>query len=253
MQDVVVLGTGNIAEHLCRAFSASKSVQLKQVYGRNASSLKKFGSFTETCNDPKDIKEADIYLLAVSDTAIASVSKLISHKTGIVAHVSGAISISVIAAENSGVFYPLQTFTKGKTLDFKPIPLCIEGNNKTSFKQLNRLAHAVSDQVHEISSDQRKKLHLAAVFANNFTNHLYTISEEICADSSIPFSLLHPLVMETAEKIKSISPKDAQTGPARRGDQKSIQNHLELLKTKKQTELYTIFSQAITKMYEKKL
>ncbi|WP_420601418.1 Rossmann-like and DUF2520 domain-containing protein [Flagellimonas sp.] len=253
MQDVIILGTGNVAEHLCKAFSFKNSVNVTQVYGRNVESLKKFNAYTETCSDPKAIKEATIYIIAVTDMAIADVSKLLSNKKGIVTHTSGAMGIDTLTFENAGVFYPLQTFTEGKTLDFKSIPICIEAKQKSALNELDKLAQSISNNVHEITSDQRKKLHLAAVFANNFTNHLYQISEDLCKDSELPFSLLHPLIKETAEKIQSMSPKDAQTGPARRGDKKSMENHLKLLKTKKQTDLYTLFSEAITKTYEEEL
>ncbi|SNY99726.1 Rossmann-like and DUF2520 domain-containing protein [Flagellimonas pacifica] len=253
MQDVIILGTGNVAEHLFKAFSSKDSVQVTQVYGRNSESLKKFSAYTETCSDPKTIKDAAIYIIAVNDMAIAPVSKLLSNKKGIIVHTSGAISIDDIASKNAGIFYPLQTFTKGKTLDFKSIPICIEAKQKSDLIELNKLASSMSDHVHEITSEQRKKLHLAAVFSNNFTNHLYQISKDLCKDSGLSFSLLKPLIKETADKVQYIPPKDAQTGPARRGDKKSIESHLNLLKNKKQTELYILFSEAITKMYEEKL
>ncbi len=253
MYTVVILGTGNLAEHLCNAFSTLDEATIVQVYGRNPEKLKKFNTYSDTCTDPTQIKNADVYIIAVKDDAIVPVSKLLLDKKGIVAHTSGAIGMESIQPKNKGVFYPLQTFTKGKPIDFKTIPICIEAKERASLKILHDLAGLITDTVYKTTSEQREKLHLAAVFANNFTNYLYSVSEAICVKEGLPFSLLHPLIMETAEKLKSLSPREAQTGPARRGDQKSMEKHLSLLKNKKQTELYAQLSEAIKKMYEKEL
>ncbi|MEO9511570.1 MAG: DUF2520 domain-containing protein [Flavobacteriaceae bacterium] len=253
MLTIVIIGTGNLAEHLCRVFSSVDSIAIVQIYGRNTETLKRFSGYGTTTTDSAKIKDADIYLVAVSDNSIPSVSQLLSEKSGIIAHTSGAIEMDAIGLDNCGVFYPLQTFTKGKLLDFTSIPICVESKQNSALDTLKKLGSLISENVYEINSDKRKRLHLAAVFANNFTNHLYSISEKICQEEGLSFALLQPLIQETAEKVLSISPREAQTGPARRGDKKTIESHLNLLKDKKQTELYTLLSEAIKTMYEEEL
>lgn len=253
MLSIVIVGTGNVAKHLFNAFTKSKEVKVVQVMGRNLNSLEEFSKTSGVSNDFTQIVTADVYIIAVKDDAIAKVSQSLTSKKGIVVHTSGVVEMDAIESVNSGIFYPLQTFTKGKTIDFKSIPICIEAKQDSAFKVLRMLGESISEKVYEITSDQRKKLHLAAVFANNFTNHLYSISEDICLQEGLSFELLQPLILETAKKVQSITPREAQTGPARRNDKKSIQNHLSLLKDKKQTELYILFSEAIKKVYEEEL
>lgn len=253
MLSVVILGTGNLAKHLFNAFVDTDGAQVVQVVGRNRNHLKWFAEKSPVSHDFSSIMEADVYLIAVKDDAIAEVSQALSSKKGVVAHTSGAVPLNAIVTERKGVFYPLQTFTEGKKLDFKSIPLCIEGSSAEVALVLQKLANCLSDNVQQINSDQRKKLHLAAIFVNNFTNYLFGVGEEICSESQLSFDLLKPLIKETAEKVQSMSPRAAQTGPARRGDRKSIQEHLKLLKNKNQIALYTLCSEAIEHTYEKEL
>lgn len=252
MLSIVIIGTGNVAEHLFNAFHQSQEVQITQVGGRNKARLAKFSNVTTT-DDFTQIVDADAYIIAVSDNAIGDVAQSLSQKTGLVAHTSGTMGMNVIQNENRGVFYPLQTFTQGKPIDFDSIPICIEAQHDSSLKLLYNLASLISKKVYEIDSQKRKKLHLAAVFANNFTNHLYGIGEALCLEAGVSFDLLRPLILETAEKVQTLSPMDAQTGPARRGDTKSMENHLNMLEEKKQIELYTLLSEAIKSTYEEKL
>ena len=158
-----------------------------------------------------------------------------------------------LTTQKRGVFYPLQTFTKGRLLDFSTIPICIEASDNESLALLRLLGEAISQNIYDINSDQRKKLHLAAVFANNFSNHLFHISETLCEKEDLPFELLKPLILETVKKLETLSPKDAQTGPARRDDSISIEKHLELLTNTNHKKIYTLLSEAITKTYEKEL
>ncbi|MGW9686069.1 Rossmann-like and DUF2520 domain-containing protein [Flagellimonas sp. 2504JD1-5] len=253
MYSVILLGTGNLAQHLFDAFTSAPNVNIEQVYGRNPEKLKRFHPQVATCSNPTEIKEADVYIIAVKDDAISEIAEHLTSKKGIVVHTSGAKGMDCITSDNRGVFYPLQTFTKGKALEFKNIPICLEIEQKSSYELLKSLADQISNNVRAINSEQREKLHLAAVFVNNFTNHLYQIGDDICKNNGVPFELLHPLIQETAEKIRDISPFDAQTGPARRGDTNSIKNHLSLLNNQKHVELYTLISEAIKKTYEKKL
>lgn len=253
MLRVVIIGTGNVATHLCNAFSQTEEVAVVQVVGRNKEQLKKFPDFMSPSHTFTAIAEADVYVIAVKDEAIPRVSTYLSAKKGIVVHTSGAMAMDCLAATNRGVFYPLQTFTVGRAVDFSAIPLCIEAQNPTSLAVVQQLAGTLSKKVYEITSEQRKMLHLAAVFVNNFSNHLYYIGEMLCQQEGLPFALLQPLLLETALKVQSLSPTEAQTGPARRGDQKSIQTHLNRLHNTPYTELYTAFSNAIQQRYEKKL
>lgn len=253
MLSVVILGTGNLAIHLFRAFSASTGARVVQVVGRNPESLRSFSAHVAITSDYAAIKDADVYLIAVKDEAITEVSHHLDGKKGVVVHTSGAVGMDALTPENRGVFYPLQTFTKGKDIDFGKVSICIEAKEEQSLALLKLLAHALSQNVHEVNSEQRKKLHLAAVFVNNFTNHLYGIGEEICEKEGLSFELLKPLILETAEKIQSMSPKEAQTGPARRNDQKSMQDHLKLLNNDKHIALYNLMSEAIKQVYEKEL
>jgi predicted short-subunit dehydrogenase-like oxidoreductase (DUF2520 family) len=253
MLKIVILGTGNLAKHLYTAFVRSKHVDVVQVVGRNQTELGYFSEHATISNDFSSLVDADVYLIAVKDDAIGEVSKYLSDKKGVVAHTSGAVGLTALQATNKGVFYPLQTFTKGKAVDFSAIPICIEAEEKNYLETLRELAASISENVHHIDSEQRKKLHLAAVFANNFTNYLYRIGEELCLDEGLSFDLLKPLIMETAHKIQTMSPKEAQTGPARRNDVQSMQGHLELLNKKEHIALYKLLSQAIKQAHEKEL
>lgn len=253
MLKIVILGTGNLAKHLYSAFSKAGHVKIVQVVGRNREALGLFPAHVSTSNDFNAIADADLYLIAVKDDAITEVSGHLLDKEGLVAHTSGAMGLDAIQPKNKGVFYPLQTFTKGKTVDYRSIPICIEAAQKGSIGTLRTLAGSISENVHFIDSEKRKKLHLAAVFVNNFTNYLYGVGEELCLEEGISFDLLKPLIMETAEKVQNISPIDAQTGPARRNDVKSMEGHLELLNKKEHMTLYKLLSQAIKRAHEKKL
>jgi predicted short-subunit dehydrogenase-like oxidoreductase (DUF2520 family) len=154
----------------------------------------------------------------------------IIYREALILHTSGATPLSVFRDfKQAGVFYPLQTFTKNKPVNFKEIPICVEAKNKEQLEIIKQMAAKLSPAVYEITSDQRKSLHVAAVFVSNFVNFLYTQGEDICRENEIPFEILHPLIKETAVKIKDLSPFDAQTGPAKRGDSDVIKEHLALL------------------------
>ena len=253
MLSLVLIGTGNVASHLFNAFLNVDEVSIEQVYGKNPVALEKFSKFAKTTINPNTIVDADMYLIAVSDVAIKSVSQILKHKKGIVAHTSGSVSMEEIQQKRKGVFYPLQTFSKDKEIDFSKIPICIEASNEEDLVKLMSLSNLLTESVYEVSSKQRKKLHLAAVFANNFSNHLFQITQEICETEKLPFELLKPLILETAEKLQYLSPKDAQTGPARRNDVITMQKHLEELKNPIQKKIYQLLSESIRDTYEKEL
>jgi predicted short-subunit dehydrogenase-like oxidoreductase (DUF2520 family) len=243
MIKVILLGSGNVATHLFRAFSKANEIEVIQVFSRTVS--KDFPESLQTTNFSK-IAEADIYIICVSDNAISSVSSQLEFENRLVVHTSGSSDINVLDKKNnSGVFYPLQTFTKNKEVDFSEIPICLETETDTDYKILEKVAKSISNNVHAISGAQRKALHVAAVFVCNFTNHLYQIGNEICLKNSIPFEILQPLIKETAEKIQSISPSEAQTGPAIRKDYETIEKHIDFLTNENQKEIYKIMTKSI--------
>lgn len=250
MVKIIIIGSGNVAQHLIAAFQNSKNtgdeIELTQVFSRKANTLANVLDASLITTDIANLLEADLYIIAVSDDAIAAVAAQLAFKNRLVVHTSGSVGLDVLDDNNRrGVFYPLQTFTKNKAVDFKTIPICLESENSTDFRLLEKVAKVISDKVFAINSEQRKALHVAAVFVNNFTNHLYTIGNEICQENQVPFDILKPLILETAQKIMTISPKDAQTGPAKRNDLKTIEAHQLFLSDKNQSTIYKIITQSI--------
>jgi predicted short-subunit dehydrogenase-like oxidoreductase (DUF2520 family) len=250
MIKVSIIGSGNVAQHLIVALQNSiingAEMELIQVYTRQKSTLSHLLDFNKITDDWKTLVEADLFIIAVSDEAISTVSEQIPYKNKLVVHTSGGISLEAIASNNrKGVFYPLQTFTKNNAVDFKIIPICIESQNASDYQLLQNVAQAISDSVFAINSEQRKALHVAAVFVNNFTNHLYKIGNDICIENNVPFEILKPLIQETAEKITQLSPNKAQTGPAIRNDIETINAHLSFLSDENQKNIYNILTQSI--------
>ncbi|MRX41174.1 DUF2520 domain-containing protein [Flavobacterium sp. LC2016-23] len=243
---ITLIGSGNVAQHLIKAFAKSELIEIVQVYSRKKEALSAVIEFDKITSDFEDLKEADLYIIAVSDKAIADVSKQLPFQNRIVVHTSGAASLDVLDSKNrKGVFYPLQTFSKNKDIDFSAIPMCLEAENTFDFRILETVAKSISNAVFAINSDQRKALHVSAVFVNNFTNHLYQIGQEICEEHQVPFEILKPLIRETAEKINTLNPIDAQTGPAKRNDAVTINAHLDYLTTENQKNIYKILTQSI--------
>ncbi len=251
---VVILGAGNVAQHLYTAFYTKKSVTIVQCYNRKGVRLHPDQQKNSIINDLDKLIEADIYILAISDDAIAEISSILPFKNRLVVHTSGSVPMSYIAKNNKkGVFYPLQTFSKDIPVDYKDVPFCIEAEEKKDLKLLKELASILSEKVYQISSNQRNILHVAAVFVNNFTNHLIAVGNDICNEHDVPFEILHPLIQETTQKITQISAKQAQTGPAIRNDSKTIERHLKMLTDNSQKEIYQILTKAIQSKYGKKL
>ena len=250
MISVVILGSGNVASQLIKAFLKIDTINLKQVYTRNQEDINTLKDSIDTTNDISLLKQADITIIAVSDEAISSISSHI--KNSFVVHTSGSVDMkSLNNIGRKGVFYPLQSFSKKKLVDFKNIPICLESETNEDLLKLEELVSLVQSKSYILSSHQRKKIHVAAVFANNFSNHMYTIANEICEKYNIPFDILHPLIEETSNKIKNLTPEKAQTGPAKRNDAETIENHLNLL-SEKQQEIYLKITQSIQE-YGKKL
>ncbi len=251
---VIILGAGNVAKHLYTAFYNQKSVNVVQCYNRKGILLHSDQNPSFITKDIDSLKEADVYILAINDDAIKQVSSSLSLTNKLVVHTSGSVSIDSICSTNrKGVFYPLQTFSKIKTIDFNSIPLCIEAQSNADIEILKKLALTLTRKVFEISSEQRKMLHIAAVYVNNFANHLFTIGQDICEEHKIPFEILHPLILETAQKITFINPDLAQTGPAMRNDINTINQHTATLTNKSQQEIYKVLTRAIQSKYGKEL
>lgn len=250
MIKISIIGSGNVAQHLITTFlhleELSNDVALTQVFSRKKESLTPLLSFEKITDDFNNLQEADLYIIAVSDDAIQSVSAQLPFKNRLVVHTSGSVPLTVLDTNNrKGVFYPLQTFTKGKAISFRDIPICLEAENAYDYQLLDRVAKLISDKVYAINSEQRKALHVAAVFVNNFTNHLYAIGNEICIENQIPFDILKPLMQETVDKVMTLLPDEAQTGPAVRNDEKTIAAHEAFLKHENQLKLYKTLTQSI--------
>jgi len=203
----------------------------------------------EYTNDFAEIlPDADIYIYAVSDDALSAVIQNVSAKNGLHIHTSGTVNMNIFEGkkENFGVLYPLQTFSKQKNVDFKQTPFFIEANNEKNLIYLENFAKKISEKLYKISSEQRKIVHLAGVLSCNFTNHLWNISYKLLKDNNLPFEILLPLIEESVEKLHYLSPQQAQTGPAVRGDKKVIEKHLQLLENDKDLQkIYKIFSKWI--------
>lgn len=249
---VVIIGSGNVATHLARALHLAR-VSIVQVWSyqkENAAAL-------AVTVDAKPIEalssidsDADLAIISVKDDAIAEVAREITGFKGTVVHTSGAVPMDIFDQhfDRYGVFYPLQTFSKSKTIEFENIPLCVEANNDGVVLQLKDLASQLSNNVKEISGAQRKILHLAAVFACNFPNHLFAIAGEILDDHGLDFDILRPLIYETALKVQTALPSEVQTGPAIRKDERTLTAHQELLKEWPQfLEIYRSLSESIKK------
>ena len=247
MITLTFIGYGNVAQHLIQAFLNNSEIKVQQVFLRDASKAIYPATDFEFISDWSQLIPADIFIVAVSDDYIAEVSTQLPLKNQLVVHTSGSVGLDTASDQNRrGVFYPLQTFTKGKKVDFKEIPICIETEFSSDLDVLKKIAKAISNKTHIINSQQRKALHVAAVFINNFTNHMYQLGSEICQENQIPFALLEPLIAETAAKVTRISPFEAQTGPAKRNDQKTIDAHIDFLKSNtNQQSIYKLLTQSI--------
>lgn len=246
MINVILLGFGNVNSHLFKAFKNSSQATVKQVFNRRKIDLDSSSQSISFTDKISEIDEADVYIIGIPDDAISSFSESLVLRNKLVVHTSGGAAMNVLSKNNRrGIFYPLQTFSKQREVSFKNIPICIEAENASDLEILQKLGETISENVTEISSEERAKLHLAAVFVNNFTNYLYHIGGDILNKEKLPFDLLKPLIQETALKIETLSPKEAQTGPAKRNDVKTIQKHLNLLADSNYRKVYELFTDAL--------
>jgi predicted short-subunit dehydrogenase-like oxidoreductase (DUF2520 family) len=249
---IVLLGTGNLATRLGLALHAKK-IEIIQVFGRSISdgihlSKQLECSFTSLKHEIK--LDADLYFLAVTEEAIPEILVNSPIKNQLVVHTSGSVPMEILSAfsNNYGVFYPLQTLSKQREVDFSTIPVCIEASSQDNLEKLYELANLISGQVFHIDSAKRLQLHLAAVFVCNFVNHLYSIGEHLLQDQNLDFDLLKPLILETALKVMTFPPEEVQTGPAMRGNQSIMDLHFKMLEQFPEWQnIYKLISQDIKK------
>lgn len=231
---VVLIGSGNIATQLGKSLLKSGH-QIVQIYNHNLSNAKKLaGILSSSFTDKIEFinRDAGVYIIAIKDDKIVEVASCLKLNSNLVVHTSGSVDMNILqpCSQHIGVFYPLQTISKEQELSFNKIPLCIECNTENAGQILNKLASSISEKVYTVTSEQRKILHLAAVFASNFSNHMYAIAQELLEQSGFGLEMLKPLIKETAARIDSASPIKLQTGPAQREDFEIIKKHIEMLK-----------------------
>jgi len=248
-----MIGSGNVSTHLAAAFK-NAGHRVIQVYSPNIehASLLAYHVGAEAIDDISHINaETDVYIIAVKDDAIAGIARQLAVHQRLIVHTSGATALQVLLdrTNQAGVFYPLQTFSKEKELNFRTVPLCIEGANEAITRQLIELGQTISNNIYTVDSAQRKILHLSAVFACNFPNYLYYVSQKLLAKHQLDFNLLRPLIMETAEKVQQQFPAAVQTGPAVRNDGQTMDAHLQLLADDVFLQtLYQLLSEGVMKM-----
>ena len=254
MSSIVILGAGNVAFHLTRAL-IENTCNVRQIFNRTLEHAREIGEANRISYTDKisEIEKADIYIIASADSGIEEFSHYIPYDDVLVVHTSGSSPMSVLKGDyRKGVFYPLQTFSKERTMRYDNIPFFVEAENPEDLKKLNELGNRISNEVHELNFASRMQVHMTGVWANNFVNHLYYIAGNICEQNNVPFDVLLPLIQETANKVIEMNPKDAQTGPAKRGDQVIIDRHLEALQNDSRLlQIYQIMTDSIKRVYEK--
>lgn len=248
---IVIIGSGNVAYHLAKAFTQN-NIEVSQIFGRNEVELNKISEELNIPYSTKELADADLYLISVSDSAVEQVSDLIKTEKALVAHTSGSLPLEILKGNyRKASFYPLQTFSKTKNLEYSKIPFFIEAENQIDEKSLFELASLISDHVETSDYEKRKYIHLTAVFACNFVNHLFARAKEIADSQDLDFNYFIPLIDETVEKIHHLEPKLAQTGPAVRGDETILKLHEELIKDEQHLKVYQLMNESIKKMYNK--
>ncbi len=255
MKNVVVIGAGNVAWSLAPAIAEAKGYHLSQIYARNisrasllATTIKYNVDITE---DISSISKADIYIISLKDDAIGEIVDKLPRHEALWLHTSGGVPIDALAPlpGRRGVLYPLQTFSRGRKLPFSNIPVFIEGDTLEALEEIKSLASSLSGNVTFADSDMRRKMHIAAVFACNFTNHLWAVATELLQDDGMNFEMMKPLLVETINKAFETGAYDGQTGPARRGDTEVITGHINSIDSEAYRNLYRILSRSIYNMY----
>ncbi len=252
IKSVAIIGVGRVANQIAKVLY-NEGVEISGVYGRKTELAKALAKKVKAriIEDVSKPIRADLILLTISDDAIEEVGKQLSKSNkGIVAHTSGAVPLSELPGKlRRGVFYPLQSFSIDKQIVWANVPFCIEAENDEDLNALGALAERVSNKVYVLSSEQRKMLHLAAVFANNFANLMFEFSDELLENAEIDRRILHPLILETANKILMQKASESQTGPASRGDIDTIRMHREILG--KDNIYRTVYDLLTTEIYNR--
>ena len=233
---IILIGAGNLATNLGKALLEAGN-DILQVYSRTIESASELAEKVggSPINDMEKVNSgADVYIISVKDSVMPELIQVLckGRENKVFLHTAGSVAANIFGgmAMHYGVLYPMQTFTKSRTVDFRQIPCFVEGNDELAFETVNSLAGSISDKVYILDSDVRKYLHLSAVFACNFVNHCYEISSEILSRYKIPFDVMLPLIDETARKVHDLSPLEAQTGPAVRYDKNVIRMQSDMLK-----------------------
>lgn len=256
IQNIAIIGAGNVAFHLAKAFHVA-GLHICQVYSRQIETAHSVARLVaaDAIDQLGDlVSDADLYVISLPDHALASILPQLNLQQRLVVHTSGSVPMQRLQSVSTrcGVFYPLQTFTKTKPVDFSTLPICLEAAEAADLEGLKKMAQKLSSFVREVDSEQRQGLHLAAVFACNFTNYMYTIAAQIMEHRGLAFDFLHPLVQETAQKIIANHPFAIQTGPAVRGDQATMEKHLDLLQNAPEwQQLYRQLSAQIESIHKK--
>ena len=256
--EFVFVGAGRLATNMAKALSA-KGHSVTAVYSRTFESAQALASLVDA-QPTDDIRqlplEADAFVIAVKDSAIADVLMPLreGRERQVFFHTSGSMPLNILAVqEHHGVIYPMQTFSKERSVDFSQVPFFIEGSDDATLALARQTALLLSQHVEERSSEDRRYLHLAAVFACNFTNHCYALAAQVLEKHGMTFDVLLPLIAETAAKAAEMHPREAQTGPAVRFDQNTIDAHLNLLTDSPMAqEVYRLLSQSIYQFNENK-
>lgn len=249
---VVFIGAGNVATHLATELYR-KSFDIIQVYSRtleSASALAERVNAIPVTDIASVINDADLYIFSVKDSVLDSMASQLPKNDGIWIHTAGSVPLDIFSKYTGsyGVIYPFQTFSKDRIVDWPDIPVFIEASDTCTLNTLQAIAGQLSDKVSELSSEDRKYIHLTGVFACNFTNHMYTLSELFLKKVNLPFNIALPLIDETASKVHSLTPGEAQTGPAIRYDKNIIDKHMEMIEDKKIKEIYRLISENIHRM-----
>jgi len=252
VQKITIIGTGNIAWHLARGIAACPHFQLTELVGRSQEPPADFEEIAFYTNQMDQLQQTDIIIIAVADTAIASIVEKLENTRALVVHTSGSMPMLLLEQlPNYGVLYPLQTFTKGRPIDLRTVPFCVEASDAKNLEQVQKLASAFSRNVRQMNSKKRADVHFSAVLANNFSNHLLALTSHYCETHNLSFELLKPLLQETVSKAFEIGPVMAQTGPARRGDQETITKQLAAIDDDQLKQTYILLTNSILKTYGK--
>ena len=249
--EITLVGAGNLATNLGLVLKQAGHV-ICQVYSRTENSAMALASLLDCpyTTDIKGIVNSDIVIISVKDDALPQIGTALTDSPSIVVHTAGSVPMNVIKCKRRGVFYPMQTFSKSRPIDFSEIPIFLEASDEDSMNKLHALASTISRNIYSLNSEKRRYLHLAAVFACNFTNHCYHLADDILKEVGLPFDVMLPLIDETARKVHDMSPRDAQTGPAVRFDQSVMSKHTELL-SGRTNEIYEIMSKSIFESHDK--